>query len=218
MLKIYGVYQSRASRTYWLALELGLAYESVPVIQARRLADPLAEGAQINTHSPEFLAIAPNGHIPAIDDDGVQIDESLAINLYLARKHGGALAAADLAEEAEMLAWSFWGATEIEPHTVKIVLTYDNELQHSDAGKDAISVSCRLLKNPLARLDAHLATTGYLVGGRFTATDINLVEIIRYALTETDLLAAYPNVLAWVARCHARPAFDAMMAKRKAEG
>ncbi|WP_457661260.1 hypothetical protein [Sinorhizobium medicae] len=45
MLTIYGVYRSRASRNYWMARELGIPFRSVPVIQARRVADPLAADA-----------------------------------------------------------------------------------------------------------------------------------------------------------------------------
>ncbi len=57
MLTIYGVYRSRASRNYWMAGELGLTFRSVPVVQARRVADPLAADAPLNTKSPGFLAI-----------------------------------------------------------------------------------------------------------------------------------------------------------------
>lgn len=84
MLTIYGVYRSRASRNYWMAGELGLPFRSVPVVQARRVADPLAADAPLNTKSPGFLAINPMGLIPAIEDDGLVLTESLANNLYLA--------------------------------------------------------------------------------------------------------------------------------------
>jgi glutathione S-transferase len=218
MLTIYGVYQSRASRVYWTALELGLDFRSVPVIQTRRLPQPVAFDAPIHTHSAEFLAIHPNGHIPAIDDDGMVIDESLAITLYLARKHGGPLAAQSLAEDGEILSWSFWGATEVEPHTVKIVLTYDEGLETSDGGRETISVARRMLKRPLKRLNDHLGANAYLTGGRFTVADLSVVEIIRYALSEQDFMADYPAILAWVERCHDRPAFREMMARRSAEG
>ena len=70
-LKIYGVLRSRASRTVWLAKEVGLAFEHVPVIQADRLTDPAAADAPLNTSSPAFRAINPNGLIPTIDDDGL---------------------------------------------------------------------------------------------------------------------------------------------------
>ena len=63
-LTIYGVLRSRASRVIWTADELGVAYEHVPVVQARRLATPAATDAPLNTASPEFLAINPNVKIP----------------------------------------------------------------------------------------------------------------------------------------------------------
>ena len=106
MLTIYGVYRSRASRNYWLANELGIPFKSEPVIQAYRLADPNAAGAPPHTRTAAFLKINPNGHIPSMTDDGVALHESLAINLYLAKKHGGPLAPANLAEDGLMTMWS----------------------------------------------------------------------------------------------------------------
>ena len=101
MLTIYGVYRSRASRTIWLANELGLPFNLVPVMQRYRLPDPPPAGV-VHTKSPEFLTVNPNGHIPTIDDGGVVLHESLATTLYLAKKHGGPLAPADLAEDGAM--------------------------------------------------------------------------------------------------------------------
>lgn len=218
MLKIYGVFQSRASRIYWMALELGIEFESIPVIQASALTDPLAKGARLNTQSPEFLKINPNGHIPVIEDDGLVLWESGAINLYLASKHRGPLAAGSLPEEGLITSWAFWAVNELEPHTIKIVKTYDNHLEDTPGGKEQIAVATRLLKKPLAILEAHLSENEYLVGDRFTVADLNTVEIIRYALSEQALFAANPHVQAWVERCHDRDAFRTMMAGRAAEG
>src|ERR1051325_8861816 len=58
-LKIYGIPRSRAFRTLWMAKELGLDYENIPI------------DTQGGSRAPDFLKINPNGHIPAIDDDGV---------------------------------------------------------------------------------------------------------------------------------------------------
>ncbi|MCP8897091.1 glutathione S-transferase family protein [Shinella daejeonensis] len=217
MLTIYGVYRSRASRTYWLAGELDLAFTSVPVIQARRLADPEAPDAPLNTRSPAFLAVNPTGLIPCIDDGGFVMTESLAINLYLARKHGGPLAPATLTEEAEMLQWTLWAATEIEPHAVKIVLTQDARAAESEAGRLAIRAAVKALKKGFRHLDAHLATSGHMVGGRFTVADLNLAEVFRYAMSQTALFADAPHVAAWLARCQSRAAFKAMMERRLSE-
>lgn len=217
MITVYGVYRSRASRIYWMAEELGIEVRSVPVIQARMVADPLAADARINTKSPSFLAVNPMGLIPSIDDDGLVLNESLAITLYLARKHGGPLSAQTTAEDGEMLTWTLWAATEVEPHAVRIVLTYDAGTENSPEGQATISECVAALAKPFAVLDRHLEKTGYVTGGRFTAADLNLAEVLRYTMTQTALFDAAPNVRDWLARCHARPAFKAMMAKRQAE-
>ena len=218
MLKIYGVYQSRASRNYWMAHELGIEFESVPVIQARRVADPDAADAPLHTRSAAFLDINPNGHIPTIDDDGLVLWESMAINLYLARKHRGPLAPQSLAEEGEVANWSFWAVNEIEQEAVKIVLTHDNGLEDTPGGKETLAVPTRLLKRPFAILDAHLSAQDYLVGNRFTVADLNVAEICRYAMTESALTGPNPHVVAWYERCHDRPAFRDMWAARALEG
>jgi len=77
MLKIYGVARSRAFRVLWMAQELGLDYQHVKV-----------DFASGETREPGFLALNPNGQVPVIDDDGFILWESMAINLYLAKKYG----------------------------------------------------------------------------------------------------------------------------------
>src|SRR5690348_1379804 len=74
-LTIYGSPNSRAIRVLWAAKELGLAFEHVPLAWN----DPRLK-------SPAFLRINPDGRVPAIEDDGFVLSESLAITLYLAKK------------------------------------------------------------------------------------------------------------------------------------
>ena len=75
-LRIYGIARTRAFRALWVAEELGLAYEHLPI-----------EIGEAGARAPEFLAINPNGRLPFIEDDGFVLFESLAITLYLAKKH-----------------------------------------------------------------------------------------------------------------------------------
>lgn len=217
MLKIYGVYRSRATRTLWLAGELGLNFKLVPVIQARRVEDPLAANAPMNTLTPSFLAINPMGTIPCIEDDGMVLYESMAINLYLARKHGTAVAPADLAEDAQMMQWSFFAATEIETNALKISSTVSEGLANTDAGQAVIEVAARLLRRPFKVLEQHLSENEYLVGNRFSVADINVAEVVRYAQAHTPLFEANPAVKAWLDRCQSRAAFKAMWSARDSE-
>jgi glutathione S-transferase len=215
MLTIYGVYRSRAARAIWLANELGLAFKHVPVVQLYRLSG-VAATTTLNTRSPEFLAVNPNGHIPAIDDDGLILSESLAINLYLAKKHGGPLAPADLAEDAQMTMWALWAAIEVEPHCIN-VLNHRLSKRPEERDPEVAAAAITALRAPLAVLDAALARSGYIVGGRFTVADINTAEVLRYAMPAPELFEAAPRVRAWLAACHARVAFKAMMATRETE-
>ena len=216
MLKIYGCYRSRATRNIWLCDEMGVPFTLVPVIQAVRVADPKAAGVPVHTKSAEFLAVNPNGHIPSIDDDGLILHESLAINLYLAKKHGGPMGPANIAEDGLMTTWTAWALTELEPHTIQILY---HRVAKPAAERDpkVADAAIAALKAPFAVLDKALAATGYVVGGRFTVADINLAECVRYAAAAPELFEANPNVKAWLTKLHARPAFKGMMAKRELE-
>src|SRR5947207_6979070 len=95
-LRIYGIARTRAFRALWMAEELGLDYDHVPI-----------EIGPAGARKPEYLAINPNGRLPAIEDDGFRLWESLAITLYLAKKHGQ-LYPTTLKSEARAWQWSLW--------------------------------------------------------------------------------------------------------------
>ncbi len=215
MLTIYGVYRSRASRNIWLAHELGIPFEHVPVMQIYRLPDPPPAGV-VHTRSPEFLKVNPNGHIPSIDDDGMVLHESLAINLYLARKHGTALAPASIAEEGQMTMWSLWAATEVEDRALDIIYHRVGNAGRPMDPKIA-DAAVAALRGPFSVLDAALAKDGWLVGNRFTVADLNVAEVVRYAQAATELFETAPHVKAWLDACQSRPAFRTMWSEREKE-
>ena len=113
-MKIYGIPQSRAGRCLWMARELGLEHENVPV-HFRATRD-----------SPELVKVNPNARIPALEEPGgFTLHESMAINLYLVKKHGAAtpIAPASLEEDALATQWSFWVMTEIEKPLLTLLMT-----------------------------------------------------------------------------------------------
>lgn len=216
-LKIYGVLRSRASRNVWLAKEMGIPFEHIPVIQAYRLPDPAAPDAPFNTASPAYLAINPNGLIPTVEDDGLVLHESLAINLYLARKNGGPLAPRDIGEEGLMTMWALWAAIECEPHALQVLF---HRVSKPEAERDPAVAEAAIaaLRRPFGVLNAVLrAGGGFVVGGRFTVADVNLAEVLRYAQSAPELFESYPEVRAWIRSCQDRPAFKEMMEARNAE-
>ena len=214
-LKIYGVLRSRASRPVWMAKELGITYEHVPVIQNYRLPHGATTDGVLSTQSPEFLAVNPNGLVPTIDDDGFVLNESLAITLYLARKHGGPLAPRDVREEGRMTMWSLWAATECEIPGLRAM---QNGPSVNTRDPAVYKASVAALRPKFAVLDKALREGGgHLVGGRFTVADLNVAEIIRYAQAAPELFADAPNVQGWITACQARPAFVEMMTERNKE-
>ncbi len=212
MITLYGVYRSRATRPLWLLHETGTPFTHVPVIQAYRLSDPAAPEAPINTASPDFLKVNPQGQIPAMQDGDLILTESLAIALYLARRYGGALGPQSDAETALMEQWALFAATAIETPALEILQAPEGAL-----GESIVKVAAERLRRPLARLNAHLAGRDWLVGDRFTVADINTAECLRYAQGNSALIAEFPQVKRWLEAAQARPAFQKLWAARLAE-
>lgn len=217
MLTIYGGFRSRASRNLWLCYELGIPFKLVPVVQSYRLKGAKPPPGAMETQSPEFLKINPHGHVPSIDDDGVVLHESLAINLYLAKKHGGPLGPANLGEDGEMTMWSMWALVERAGVPAHVADGGFESMTLSVAMNGAKPETLEALKGPFAQLDKALAKTGWLVGGRFTVADINVAEIVRYAAGAKALFDANPNVKKWYAACTGRAAYKKMWDAREKE-
>ena len=216
MVTIYGVYRSRASRPLWLLNEIGMSFDHVPVIQGYRLPDPHAAGSPLNTTSPAYLAINPQGQIPCMTDGTLTLTESLAITLYLAMTYGGDLGPTDPVETALMAQWALHAVSSIEGPAIDILYARVDHGQTAQAD-DIIAAAAQKLQRPFARLNTHLTTHPYLVGDRFTVADINAAEIVRYAQGHASAFAAFPALKAWLDTVQARPAFAAMWARRDAE-
>jgi glutathione S-transferase len=193
-LKIYGVPLSRAYRALWMANELGLDYENVPI----HFADGSAK-------TPQYLAVNPNGRIPAIDDNGFKLWESMAINLYLAKKHGSVLLPKTLEGEAEAIQWSFWVMTEVEKPALAVLL-HRLFLPKDQRDAKLANEGENQLQKPLAVLDQRLATTGYLVGPTFTVADLNVASVLSWARIGGVAFAGFLHVDRWLAVCLQRPA------------
>lgn len=202
MLKVYGSSQSRAFRTLWMVEELGVPYEHVP-IQPR----------SGDTRKPDFLAINPNGHVPAIQDGDVVLWESLAINLYLASKYGreAGLWPASIEDQGRAMQWSLWAMTELEPSLVEILR---NRILLPEAERDEAlaKAATERLMAPLQVLDGALQGRSYLLGSEFSVTDLNVGSVLSWARFLRVDLSSQPRAADWLGRCLARPAV------RKAQG
>ena len=198
-LRIYGIARTRAFRALWIAKELGLDYEHVPI-----------EIGAAGARQPEYLAINPNGRLPAIDDDGFVLWESLAITLYLAKKHGR-LYPTTLEGEAKAWQWSLWSVQEVD-RGVNIWSLHAVRLPPAERDRARREEALRVLEAPFRVLDAALAGSGYLLGRDFTVADLNVAAVISRVLDME--LGSTPNLQAWLKRCLERPAAREALALR----
>jgi len=193
MIKLYGSAQSRAARCLWALEEAGMKYEQVPV----------AFGSE--TRAPAYLKINPNGHVPALDDNGTIIWESMAINLYVAEKYAKALWPSTVESHAACYQWSLWAMTEVETPLINILMhrivmpPEQRDEKVAQAGVEALKAPCKVL-------DDHLRKSAYLLGEEFTIADLNVASVIGLAqLIQLDLSAA-PKAVEWLNKCLGRPA------------
>ena len=204
-LRIYGIARTRAFRALWIAEEVGLDYEHLPI-----------EIGDAGARAPEFLRLNPNGRLPFIDDNGFVLFESLAITLYLAKKHSnGKLYPGTLEGEARAWQWSLWAVTEVD-RGVNIWSLHAVRLPPAERDADKRNEALKVLAPPFKVLDAAVAKQDYLLGSEFTVADLNVAAVISRAV-DMDL-AAVPNLKAWLIRCLDRPAArKALALKTKAD-
>lgn len=192
-LNIYGMSASRALRSLWAIEETGVDYEHHPVTY----------GA--DSKAAEYLAVNPNGKVPALVDDEVIIFESMAINLYLAKHYAKALYPDDAGLESMVFQWSIWGISEIEPLQMPIVL-HKFLLPEEKRSEKVIASSSKQLCKPLGILDEHLNGREWLVGESFSIADLNLAAVMLLLVMVEFDYSSYSNVTRWANNCYSRPA------------
>lgn len=200
-MKIYGISASRTLRPLWLLEEIGMEYEQIVV--------DIYQGDQ---KKPEYLAINPNGKVPAMVDDGLVLHESMAINLYIAKKYGAALFPDDDADIARTLMWSFWVVNEIE-HDLLQVLFHKRTLPEPKREPERAERALRRLRSPFGILDQALEGREYLVKDTFTVADLNVAAVMSWARPCRLDLAEWPAMQEWLLRCIKRPAFKTAIRK-----
>ena len=205
-LKIYGIARSRAARNVWCAEECGAPYDLVKT--------PIGEGG---SRKPEFLVINPMGTVPAMQDGDLTLIESLAIDLYIAKKYGAAKGfyPSDLAGEAKVWQWTLFGATEIEPkHGIFAANTFMKPEAERD--KKAASDAWTGMGKPFGVLDKLLAKQKWLLGDAFTVADVNVAGVLTGSYASKVDFGAWPNFKAWLDRAFGRPAGQKILAMRAA--
>lgn len=176
--------------------ECGLAYRAINV--------DIMAGDQ---KQPEFLAINPNGRIPAIVDHDapegpLPVFESGAILIYLAEKTGRFLAPSGRAR-AEALGWTMWQMGGLGPIAGQV----HHFVRYAPDGNDYatqrfLAETARLY----GVLDARLAQEQWLAGGAYSIADIACWGWVWYHRMHGQDFADFPAVARWFLAMGERPA------------
>jgi len=201
MITVYHLSTSRSERIVWLMEELGLAY---------RLESFLREA---NGAAPEAMkTIHPLGKAPLIRDGDIVLAESGAIVEYIIQRHaGGRLGVRpDARDYARYVYWMhFAEGSLMSLMLIALVLSRIPEAKESPVRTRVLSRMTQML----AFVDSRLGAGPYFTGADFTAADVMMVFPFSSMRLFLDYdLAPYANILAYLARIEARPAYRKAMA------
>ena len=155
------------------------------------------------TRTAAFLAeVNANGRIPVLQIGDRFLPESNAACIWLA--DGTRLVPGDRFDRADMLRWMFFEQYNHEPNvaTLRFWLAFIGEANLTPEQRAAIPAKRAAGKAALRLMDDQLATRSWFVGDGITLADISLFAYTHVAEEGGGfVLADYPNVQRWIARC-----------------
>ena len=199
-LKIFGGAKSRAIRSLWAIEETGVPFEHIAINTLDEM------------RGFEFLAVNPNGKIPALLDGELAIFESMCINLYLAENYAPALLPKEDDGRTQAIQWSFWAISEIEPLQMDIL--NNTKFLPKDKRNPAVAeLALKRIQRPLRVLEEKLASHPWLVSEYFTLADLNLASVMLLLEMSKFDYSSLPQTRKWLDECYARPALKKAQAR-----
>ncbi|MGD9500886.1 MAG: glutathione S-transferase family protein [Methyloceanibacter sp.] len=197
MIEVYSWPTSNGHKVHILLEEIGCDYRVVPV--------NIRTGDQFK---PEFLAISPNGKIPAIvDRDGpdgapISIFESGAILMYLAEKYGRFMPQ-PTRERYGVIQWLMFQMGSVGPMLGQ-ALHFNNYTP--EPVPYGVARYTREAERIYRVLDTRLAASEYLAGDDYTIADISVFPWVTFYKRLGVDPEHLTHFMRWLAAIKARPA------------
>ncbi|MFG6440101.1 glutathione S-transferase family protein [Roseateles sp. LKC17W] len=209
MITVHHLNNSRSQRVLWLLEELGLPYE----------VKRYERDARTSLAPPELKAVHPLGKSPVITDGALTVAESGAILEYLVDRHGGGRLRPEGEQDALHYRYfmHFAEGTAMPPLVMKLVF---NKIKRSPmpffvkpiakgiADKVLASFVQPNIDAQLKFLEAELTARPWFAGAEFSAADVQMSFPLEAAAARGGSLGAFPKIQAFLARIHARPAYQ----------
>ncbi len=197
---VHHLENSRSQRILWMLEELAIPYEVRRY--ERDKATMLAP--------PELRRVHPLGKSPVIEDDGRVVAETGAIVEYLVDRADGRLGPPPHRDAA--LRYRFWlhyaEGSLMPPLLLKLVIGRIPLIGGTAAGKVQ-----PMIDRHLDYVESELASRPWFAGDAMTAADIMMSFPLEAARNRAGLDAGRPATVDWLARIHARPAYQAALAR-----
>jgi glutathione S-transferase len=208
MIVVHHLNNSRSQRILWLLEELGLPDEL-----RRYERDPRTMLAP-----PSLRQVHPLGKSPVIEDEGLTLAESGAILDYLAHRYGAGRVIPS-ADTPQYLRYTYWlhyaEGSAMPPLLLKLVFdkvkTAPMPFFVKPLAKAIAAGAMKAFIQPqidthLAYIESELGKSEWFAGESFTAADVQMSFPVEAAAARIGL-ATRPNMTAWLAKVHARPAY-----------
>ena len=215
MIVVHHLNNSRSQRVLWLLEELGLDYE---VKRYERDPESMLAPASLK-------AVHPLGKSPVITEGDLTIAESGAIVEYMIDRHGQGrlIPSPGTPERRQYTYWLHYAeGSAMPPLLLTLVFGRMQEapmpffirpIVRAVAGKVQSSFIDPQLALHLGYMESELGKRAWFAGNDFTAADIQMSFPLEAAASRGGLNANRPNLMAFLERVHARPAYQRALKK-----
>ncbi len=200
MIVVHHLENSRSQRVLWLLEELGLPYEVHRYERDRKTM--LAP--------PALRRVHPLGKSPLVEDDGRVIAETGAIVEYLVDRADGRLGPpAKRDDRLRYRHFLHYAEGSMMPPLLAMLVVRRLGL----LGRPARAPVQKMLDQHLDWLETELAGRPWFAGEAFTAADVMMSFPLEASRHRAGLGESRPNLIDWLERIHARPAYGAALRK-----
>ena len=215
MITVHHLNNSRSQRVLWLLEELGVAYD----------IKHYQRDAKTMLAPPELRAVHPLGKSPVITDGRTTVAESGAIVEYLIDKYGAGhfKPEAGTADRLRYTYWLHYAEGSLMPPLL-MTLVFDEvekapmpffikPVAKAISGKVKSAFIRPQLKQHLDYLESELGKRTWFSGASFSGADIQMSFPIEAAAARAGLDSKRPKLMDFLARIHARPAYQRALEK-----
>ncbi|KAH9555378.1 hypothetical protein CY35_08G111600 [Sphagnum magellanicum] len=205
VLKLYGTVTGNCERAALVLYEKELEFKLVKIDIISR-----------ENRSPDYLAKAPFGQVPSLDDDGFFLFGSQAIGRYIAEKYDGQgtpLLGNTLTEKARIYQWVEVEGQNFAPPATTIAKEFFTSSSYKRSlNEELIATQLEKLGKVLDIYDSHLSQNRYLAGDYYSLADLlHAPFLVQLKNVTGELITSRQHVAAWCDDLASRTAFKKVL-------